>query len=292
MTAPTVVSQTPTTFTSDTTSHNANYPVTTTAGRLLLILACFDGSSTIATPTGYGAGAIDSVGQGGDPPLAVFGKIADGTEGGTTVDVVTSNNQAGGVNILEISGHKGAVSDILHRADTLEQGYNQILFPSGIPPHNLDWLYLQAFGRAATTAWESVPSGWTGLTATTSPGVSVGTVGGRYLAISNIFASALYGIPGHGTSSTVMRTVTLMIPQAFAGTISGTVTLGGSPVSGANVYAMNQTTKEIWGPATSDGSGDYSIAVPSTSDLYHVFFEYEDAPDLYNALSLWDVEPV
>lgn len=73
--------------------------------------------------------------------------------------------------------------------------------------------------------------------------------------------------------------------------LSGVVTLDGVAVEGAFVYAMNQTSQTVYGPAETDGAGAYSIAVPP-GDLYHVFVEYEDAPDLYNALSKWNVEPI
>lgn len=79
--------------------------------------------------------------------------------------------------------------------------------------------------------------------------------------------------------------------QTLSVQIAGNVSLSGSPVTGAEVYAMNQTTLEVFGPDTTDGSGDYSILVYPNA-LYHVFVQYEDDPLLYNAPSLWNVEPV
>lgn len=64
------------------------YPATTVAGRLLLmhIVATLAGDCTITTPAGWTlVGTVDVGASAGES--AVYWKVADGTEGGTNVDV-------------------------------------------------------------------------------------------------------------------------------------------------------------------------------------------------------------
>lgn len=293
MTAPAIESTTNTSFGSDTTSHVANYPASVTAGWLLLILASFDGTTTVNTPSGY-----DVVGSGnqGDASIstAVFAKIAAGSEGGGTIDVTTSNVQQGGVQILAISGWKGALADIIKTQRNNELGYGGPGMPAGsdTPWRKIDYRYIRVMSKTSTSSFNSAPSG---LSATTQAGQDSATgaaVRCEHTAITDLIFAALFNVPtGHGSSSAIMPEFDLLIPQAFIGTVSGTVTLSGSPVSGANVRVINQTTGDEF-TGTTNGSGVYSIAVPNTTDLYHVVVTYNDGSDDYNALSLWDVDAV
>lgn len=57
--------------------------------------------------------------------------------------------------------------------------------------------------------------------------------------------------------------------------ISGTVTLDGSGVSGAKVYVINDTDGTLEGSTTTDSNGDYSISVTGGITV-HVAVQYED----------------
>jgi hypothetical protein len=85
---PAVTSVTQTTFSNDTTDHHVNLPATVSTGDLLIVLFTNDGSATVTTPDGWSSLASDA--SGSAVRLSVYYKIADGTEGGTTVDLVTS----------------------------------------------------------------------------------------------------------------------------------------------------------------------------------------------------------
>lgn len=290
MAAPVVESVTNTTFGSDVTTHTANYPATTTSGRLLLILAAFDGNATISTPTDYSIVSISN--SGGDPVLGVFGKIASGSEGGTTIDVVTNTSQRGGVQILEISGWKGALADIISSNSVGELGYGNHPLPSGIVWRKLDYRYIHVYCRSSASSFNNVTSGYTGTTQAGEDSSASAAVRCEHIAITDVITIGQHAVPvGHGSSTTGMPQVALLIPPVFTGTVSGNVTLSGSPVSGVEVVARNQTTGDEF-TDTTDGSGDYSIPVPNTTDLYHVTVEYNDGSDDYNALSLWDVDAV
>lgn len=74
--------------------------------------------------------------------------------------------------------------------------------------------------------------------------------------------------------------------------ISGTVTLSGTPVTGAVVRCVRQSDNVALTAQTTGAPGTYEFAALDVAELYHVMVEYEDAPTKYNALSLWDIVPV
>lgn len=293
MAAPAVVSETDTAFAVDATSHVSNYPATTTLGRLLLIIAAFDAASTnINTPTDYTPlGSLDI----GTHEHAVFGKIATGSEGGGTIDVVTNNAQSGGVKILEISGWYGdldAIAVLTKQQDSSENLYNEMVTPT--LQRKLDYLYLITFAKSTSSGFTSLAM--TGFTVLAQVGqdTSAGArIAARYKAITDAMFPEINTLPAALTSSAGGGTrIVLLIPPEFTGTISGTITLSGSGVSGALVYAINRTTMETFGPATTDGSGDYTLPVMDTGDLYDVYVEYNDGSDDYTAPVAWGVTPV
>ena len=100
MAFPQVASITETSFSSAATSHAANYPATVNAGELLLIFASFNGAVTVSA-TGYtemwDAQASSFV------TGAAYKKAAAGSEGGGTIDVVTSVAATGAVKIYRIT---------------------------------------------------------------------------------------------------------------------------------------------------------------------------------------------
>jgi hypothetical protein len=73
-------------------------------------------------------------------------------------------------------------------------------------------------------------------------------------------------------------------------TISGVVSLNGSPVSGATVRLIRQSDGG-YKTTTTNGSGQYSFSVASGYQ-YHALAEWTSGGQKYNAKSLWDLTPV
>lgn len=293
MTAPVVESITGTSFGVDATSHLANYPASVTAGWLLLILASFDGSTTVNNPSGSGYSIVGSGNQ-GDASIstAVFAKIAAGTEGGGTVDVTTSNVQSGGVQIVAISGWKGALADLVVGQRNGFLGYGNKWMPTGATWRKIDHRLISVISKTSAAAFVGTPTNWTGSTQAGQDSAAGAAVRCDHIAISDLIFADLKNIgSGFGSSNAIHPEFAILVPQAFLGTVSGDVTLAGSPVSGASVTVRNQTTGDVF-TGTTNGSGQYSIPVPNTTDLYHVEVTYTNAGTKYNALSLWDVDAV
>lgn len=299
MTHPVVESETDTPFASDVTTHTSNYPATVNAGDLLMIIAGFDGITDITTPSEYarvgGLGSNHDLSTIGE--MGVFVKIAEGDEGGGTINVNTSNVQQGGVKILRITGWYGDLSKIaalFYEYDDTSNFYLKPIAPRNTPQYKLDWLYINAFGKATTVAFGSmVEDGFTVLTPVGVHSSSGFAVTARYATPTNALFDAMNTNPAFGeTGETQGSHWVILVPPAFTGTISGTVTLEGSPVSGASVYARNRTTNEIFGPATTNGSGDYTLPVMDTSDDYDVFVTYENGGQKYKARTAWGVTPL
>jgi hypothetical protein len=159
MTTPTYHSTTVTDFGADATTHLANMPATVNGGELLLAVAAFDGSTSITVPTGW----TNVSDVGGDPVARVCAKIATGSEGGTTVDFVTSNVQRGSVHVLRISKWHGALDSL--RAMNAFTGTTAIvaLMASTV---SRDYLFVVAQIKSSTAIFGTGPSGWANETLT------------------------------------------------------------------------------------------------------------------------------
>lgn len=66
--------------------------------------------------------------------------------------------------------------------------------------------------------------------------------------------------------------------------ISGTITLDGSGVGSATVYAINTDGNTLVGSTTTNADGTYSIDVPSETTI-HIAAEYDDGSNTYNGES-------
>lgn len=66
--------------------------------------------------------------------------------------------------------------------------------------------------------------------------------------------------------------------------ISGTVTLGGTAVSGAKVYILDTTNDDLEATTTTDSNGNFGVDVPGNQE-YHVAVQYDDGSTKYNAKS-------
>ncbi len=109
-TFPTLESTTASNESSTTTTHTISYPATVNSGDLLLVFfSCYLGNCNASTPTGYediqsptnyAVGNI--IGE-----YAIFGRDADGTEGGDTFDITGGNAQRSATHVLRITGWGG-----------------------------------------------------------------------------------------------------------------------------------------------------------------------------------------
>lgn len=78
-------------------------------------------------------------------------------------------------------------------------------------------------------------------------------------------------------------------------TLTGTVTLSATPVSGAIMRLIRQSTDTEIAKTTTNASGIYKFTgdgiIPGEN--YHICVEYTDGgTNKYNGKSLWDVTPV
>jgi hypothetical protein len=71
--------------------------------------------------------------------------------------------------------------------------------------------------------------------------------------------------------------------------ISGSVSVAGQPVSGAQIFALRQSDGLVI-TTSSATDGRYELYVTSSS--YHVFAQYQSGGQKYNVLSSWNVQPV
>jgi preprotein translocase subunit YajC len=103
--APLVTSVTETEFGTDTTYHYVNMPAMVNTGDLLIVLFTNDGSATVTTPAGWSLLASNA--NGSAVRLSVYYKIAGGTEGGTTVNFVTSASEQAAAQVYRITNWHG-----------------------------------------------------------------------------------------------------------------------------------------------------------------------------------------
>jgi hypothetical protein len=109
---PQTAAPTPSSFSSASVNHNVNMPPVVKAGDLLFALVSLRGSSDsggVTTPSGWtllaSAGAASFRGW--------YVKVADGTEGGTTVNFVSGNTCGGAAQVYRVTEwHGGIVSGV------------------------------------------------------------------------------------------------------------------------------------------------------------------------------------
>lgn len=108
--APVVTSVTETIFSSDATSHNVAMPATTVAGELLLLAFTSDAAPTITDPSGWTM--LYETPYSTAVSGALYAKEAAGTEGGTTVDVVTSSSEQAVAQVFRITDWFGDLAGV------------------------------------------------------------------------------------------------------------------------------------------------------------------------------------
>lgn len=146
------------------TAHSMSLPPEVNSGDLLIMIAASDGG-TVDVPTTAAAGwsSIEDFSN-ANAGAAIFKKSADGTEGGTTINVATSSTEAvaaqcyrirnwsGNINDVAVVATPGAGTDATAEPPALTSGFNTI--------HTL-WIV-----ASATSAAISLNSGPTDYTST------------------------------------------------------------------------------------------------------------------------------
>lgn len=92
---PVIESDTFTPIAAGGTNHYMDMPATVVAGRELVLSVVFDGADAVTTPSGWTARGNGNDAGGGGTRQWNYSKIAAGTEGGTTVNVVTAGYRIG-----------------------------------------------------------------------------------------------------------------------------------------------------------------------------------------------------
>ncbi len=167
MTFPTVQSVTLTTSFGSVTSHPVSMPATVNAGDLLLVLfsnfEASNGAATVTTPGGWSQlFSTERTAAGQGVRFGAYSISAAGTEGGTTVDFVTSANARAVAYCWHITGWFGTV------ATGVEAGVANTATTGATPdPPNLapawgsaDNLWIACYGAAGVQSLVSYPTNY------------------------------------------------------------------------------------------------------------------------------------
>lgn len=132
-------------------------PAAVSAGDLLLALVGMDSATTtITTPNGWTVLIPGDPAQ--DPTIAIYGKVAVGTEGGTTVDFVTSTSERGTAHVYRCSAWQGTLDGIVVALGGTPVGSAYIGLSIGSTAKDVLWIVGQ--GKSTTNTWGTVPSGY------------------------------------------------------------------------------------------------------------------------------------
>ena len=147
-------------------NHLVQMPATVNANDLLVTFFSNAGSSTVTDPDGAGAWTeLASTANGSNNRFTVYYKVAAGTEGGTTVDFVTSANQEAVAQVYRVNNWHGTTVPEISTAAT---GSGANPDPGSLNPSNWDsesTLWLAAYGSSqGQTA--SAPASYTNGTQT------------------------------------------------------------------------------------------------------------------------------
>ena len=114
--APLVDSVTETGFGTGTTDHYVDMPATVNAGDLLIVLFTNNRVATVTIPGGWTELASDT--SGSHIRASVYYKVAAGTEGGTTVNFVTSAAEEAAAQVYRITDWHGTTPPEISTAAT------------------------------------------------------------------------------------------------------------------------------------------------------------------------------
>lgn len=158
---PSIQTITETTFSSETTSHDVNMPASVDSGDLLVILFTAN-NGTVSTPAGWTEQYQELMD--GDGAAVCYKKISDGTEGGTTVDLVTDSSSAAVAQVLRVVDNLGTLAGV---ESATADGSSEFPDPPSLSAswgteHTL-WVAVAHYIDDQATV-DSYPSGYTGGT--------------------------------------------------------------------------------------------------------------------------------
>lgn len=170
---PVIASITETIFATDATAHLVSMPATVNVGDGLIVLLTTDGSATVTTPVGWKRLYTEdnsAACRGG-----AYARVGRGTEGGTTVDFVTSAIENAAAQVYRITNWNGTLAGL--QAGTVGE------ITAGT---TADPAAVTAYWGSAKTRWlatchtstsqtvSTAPTNYTDLTQTTSGAVTTG----------------------------------------------------------------------------------------------------------------------
>lgn len=167
MAFPVIESVTETTFASDTTAHVVSMPASVNAGDALIVIFTNDGSATVTTPSGWTQ--LYTLANGTALTGGAYAKVASGSEGGGTVDFVTSATESASAQCYRISGWHGLITGVeAGTAGSITTGTTAD--PPSLSPSwgALDTLWLATCHTSTTQTISSGPTSYTNLTQTSS----------------------------------------------------------------------------------------------------------------------------
>lgn len=221
MAFPQVSSITPTAFSTNATQHLVAMPATVDAGDLLLLMIAFDGGPTITNPSGW-TELLNVPSEQAHGKL-VTAKSADGTEDGTTVDVVTSAAEMAGAQVYRITGWHGTIATGVEVGTSNGAGGVTTNSPPAFNPTNWDvddtlWIAVLTVGTpSAAIDVSGYPASYTNGTETDP----VGGTAGALVATArreNATASEDAGDFTMSTAPTGSRAFVIAIRPGAAGT--------------------------------------------------------------------------
>lgn len=263
MAFPTVASVTPSIFDVDATSHLVAMPATVEAGDLLVSYFTNDTAATVATPTDWDFRSSQF--SGSAARLSSYVKLAVGTEGGTTVDHVTSTAEQGTAQVYRIpaASWSGVLADVVV---TTLGGAGTTPNPPLLSPAAgaQDYLWIAAEGHDVNTAVTAYPASYTDGTSTLG-----GTTSGTGMGTARRELNAASEDPGNFTIAVFRGWIahTLAVPpttaEAHTGGSEATVTVDGE---GAGTKGGRGGAESV---VTADGEagGDKAGAGGSDADV-------------------------
>jgi len=186
MSTPLVNSVTETAFGTDTTDHYVNMPLTVDAGNLLIVLFVNDRNESVTTPGGWTELASDTSGP--HIRLSVYYKIAAGTEGGTTVNFITSAAEEAAAQVYKITNWHGTTPPEISTAATCTNATPDppSLNPAGWEIADTLWIAVVGQDRGDQTGTTTYPASYTDGISTLS---STGNGSCRTLSARRILAA-------------------------------------------------------------------------------------------------------
>ncbi len=177
---PVVSSVVPSTFSSDTTGHNVAMPGSVASGALLITILTTDGTATVTTPSGWtelwtqvNTTSLRSSG---------YAKVASGSEGGTTVDFVTSSAEQAAAQVYYVTSWQGSLTNGVAVGTPVVNSDSFASPPTLSPGWTGDsTLWIVAAATSTTRTVTGAPSGYTNLLSTRSDETSAsGQIGSAY----------------------------------------------------------------------------------------------------------------